>query len=161
MIRPCLNLLGAGLLALTSVLAHAQYAWIDETGTRVHADRPPPPGTPPARILKAPQGLAPVAQATPAAGGQDQEALPDWQLRERDYKQRARQRAAGDEAEQTLAAQRTARQAECARARADREKLENGRRLTKTNRQGEREPVPEAERRAALARAQELLARCD
>ncbi|MGB9108871.1 MAG: DUF4124 domain-containing protein, partial [Telluria sp.] len=50
------RLLCAGALALTSLLAHAQYSWLDDKGSRVFSDRPPPPGTPPARILKAPRG---------------------------------------------------------------------------------------------------------
>lgn len=45
-------------LMLLTQLAHAQYSsWIDEKGTRVFSDRPPPPGTPASRIVKAPREL--------------------------------------------------------------------------------------------------------
>src|SRR5438093_1425528 len=53
-LRPVL----AGALMLLAQLApqcaHAQYSWLDANGTRVFSDRPPPPGIPPSRILKAP-----------------------------------------------------------------------------------------------------------
>lgn len=56
-------------LMLPLQLAHAQYSsWIDEKGTRVFSDRPPPPGTPASRIVKAPRALqAPAGpEGTPA-----------------------------------------------------------------------------------------------
>ncbi|MFS2019205.1 DUF4124 domain-containing protein, partial [Massilia sp. CT11-108] len=53
------------LAAFLAAPAYAQYSWIDDHGTRVFSDRPPPPGTPPSRILKTPRGVA-STEATPA-----------------------------------------------------------------------------------------------
>ena len=57
-----------GALMLLAQLAHAQYSWIDDKGTRVFSDRPPPPGTPAARIRHMPRSAAPVPAAADGAG---------------------------------------------------------------------------------------------
>lgn len=64
---PALLLRRAAALALlfAAGLAQAQFAWVDPKGVRHYSDQPPPPGTPPARILKAP-GL-PAISVQPAA----------------------------------------------------------------------------------------------
>jgi hypothetical protein len=82
--RRWLRLLCAGALALTSLLAHAQYSWLDDKGTRVFSDRPPPPGTPPSRILKAPgtgeRRCRPLAQAADPV-------IPDWKKRDEELQE--------------------------------------------------------------------------
>ncbi|RYE66283.1 MAG: DUF4124 domain-containing protein, partial [Oxalobacteraceae bacterium] len=62
--RACLT----GALMLLAQLAHAQYSWLDDKGTRVFSDRPPPSGTPAARILQMPRSAAPAAVAAGDAG---------------------------------------------------------------------------------------------
>lgn len=52
-------------MLLAAGLAQAQFVWVDPKGVRHYSDQPPPPGTPPARILKAP-GL-PTISVQPAA----------------------------------------------------------------------------------------------
>lgn len=63
---PLLRRLAAVALLFTAGLAQAQFVWIDPKGVRHYSDQPPPPGTPPARILKAPGLPAASAQAAPA-----------------------------------------------------------------------------------------------
>ena len=71
-----LRFAGAALLFFAAQLAHAQYVWIDANGTRQYSDRPPPPGTPPHKILKAPGRLA-SAPAPEASLGAANPATPE------------------------------------------------------------------------------------
>lgn len=65
---PLLRRAAAAALLFAAGLAQAQFVWVDPKGVRHYSDQPPPPGTPPARILKAPGLPAISAQpATPAA----------------------------------------------------------------------------------------------
>jgi len=63
-----LRRVAAVALLFAAGLAQAQFVWVDPKGVRHYSDQPPPPGTPPARILKAP-GLPTISvqPATPAA----------------------------------------------------------------------------------------------
>lgn len=77
-----LRVLGVAAL-LVAGFAHAQYSWIapyswiDEKGVRQLSDRPPPPGTPADKILKAPQMPVARAQETPPTGQtQQKDGLP-------------------------------------------------------------------------------------
>jgi len=66
--RPSPTLLrrvAAVALLFTAGLAQAQFVWVDPKGVRHYSDQPPPPGTPPARILKAPGLTMPAAQPVP------------------------------------------------------------------------------------------------
>jgi hypothetical protein len=85
----------ASVLALTSLLAHAQYSWIDDKGMRVFSDRPAPPGTPPERILKAPRGLEstaiPAPRPTPDGA---QPVIPEWKKQDAGFRQRMAERDA-------------------------------------------------------------------
>lgn len=64
---PLLRRVAAVALLLAAGLAQAQFVWVDPKGVRHYSDQPPPPGTPPARILKAP-GL-PTISVQPATPG--------------------------------------------------------------------------------------------
>ena len=65
--------LATALIACTS-LAQAQWMWVNDKGVKQFSDQPPPPGTPPNRILKAPRGSTAAAElrkevaAAPAEG---------------------------------------------------------------------------------------------
>jgi hypothetical protein len=166
-----LRLLCAGALtlsSLTSLPAHAQYSWIDDKGSRVFSDRPPPPGTPPSRILKAPGGVAPAAPlpaasaeaGTGAGAGAANAAVPDWKLREEDYRKRSEVRAKEEETERVAAAKRKSEHsAECEWARGAMVQLDR-RRLEWTNKQGKREFMSEEDRNSERQRAQKILQSC-
>lgn len=95
----------AGVLALTSLLAHAQYSWIDDKGMRVFSDRPAPPGTPPERILKAPRGLESSALPAQAPAPDSAQAVtPDWKKQEAGFRQRMAERDADAARGRTIAA---------------------------------------------------------
>jgi hypothetical protein len=149
------------------VPAHAQYSWIDDHGTRVFSDRPPPPGTPPARILKAPRAPASAtpyalpAAAAPAASAEPvKPPPPSLAERDADFHKRAAQRDA-DEHKAAEEAQRKADMAvQCAAAHHTEAYLNSGRRLTDVDDHGERVVVTEDEKARRLAQARRVLADC-
>ena len=67
----------AAALLFAAGLAQAQFVWVDPKGVRHYSDQPPPPGTPPARILKAPGMPAiSVQPATPAPAARTAPPVP-------------------------------------------------------------------------------------
>jgi hypothetical protein len=150
-----LFLLLAALLAAAP--ASAQYAWIDDHGTRVFSDRPPPPGTPKSRILKTPRpsAAAPAAQPEPA-----QPATPTLAERDADFRKRAAERDA-DERKAAEEARRNADNAgQCAAARRSEAALTSGARLTDMDDKGERYVVTDDEKARRLAQVRRVLAGC-
>ena len=145
------------LATLVAAPACAQYAWIDDHGTRVFSDRPPPPGTPKSRIIKAPRGAAPadtapVETAKPAA--------PTLADRDADFRKRAAERDA-DERKAAEEAQRKADNAEqCASARRSEAALTSGVRMTDMDDKGEHYVVTDDEKARRLAQVRRVLGDC-
>jgi hypothetical protein len=158
------RLLCAGALALTSLLAHAQYSWLDDKGSRVFSDRPPPPGTPPERILKAPRGLEPrpmQAEGNPAASAAAG-AKPPQTLLEKDeeFRKRAAQRVADDKKLAQEASNKAAKDENCEAARETVRSVSSGQRMSRVNEQGEKVYLSDEERAHRLESAQKALNAC-
>lgn len=146
------------LAALAAAPAHAQYSWIDDHGTRVFSDRPPPPGTPQSRILKAPRSAATAEPAAPAATAKP--AAPTLADRDADFRKRAADRDA-DERKAADDAQRKAGDvAQCAAARRSEAALTSGVRLTDMDDKGQHYVVPDDEKAQRLAQVRRVLAGC-
>jgi len=149
---------GALLLAVLAP-AHAQYSWLDAKGTRVFSDRPPPPGTPAARILKAPRAAAappygaPENTAPPPAAAAPKPARPSIAEQEADFKKRATERQQAEhKAGQEL--QRKADQdARCKSLQREQATMAAGTRLSEFDEKGERRYIAAAERAARLEQA--------
>jgi hypothetical protein len=168
-----LRLFTACALMLLAQLAHAQatYVWIDEKGTRVFSDRPPPPNTPGSRILKAPRALqlaepasaaapsAPAPSASAAAAGKPA-AAPTLAERDADLKKRAFDRAESERKAQDEAEHKAQQLENCKAARQMAAQVESGMRMARINEKGEREVLGDAERAQQLQRAQRVLAGC-
>lgn len=158
------RLLAACALLLGSSLAHAQYSWIGENGVRQFSDRPPPPNTPPHKILKAPGRLpAPAPQAAPSsevAAPAAMKPAPTLAQREADYIKRAKAKEE-QEKKEIAEAQRQRDIAErCEAAREARAQVESGIRIARINANGERSFASDQERADQLARANKILAEC-
>jgi hypothetical protein len=157
-----LRLLTIGALLLPQ-LVHAQYSWIDDKGVRVFSDRPPPPGTPAARILKSPRGMAveplpaPDAAATPAEAS-PAPGSPAWKLREAEYRDRM-SKAKKEEREAEVLRQRE-KDAECTWARTAQQQLDTPRRLEWKNQKGELEYISDKDRAREQAKVKGILANC-
>ena len=165
--RPSPRLLFAGALMLLAQLAHAQYSWIDEKGTRVFSDRPPPPGTPANRILKVPRrsdampdNVAPAAAAEAASTPAEKPRQPSLAEREADYRKRQAQRQEDEKKSQDEAAKKAAQQELCAGARQEERQLASGVRINEVQANGERAYITDEERARRLARARQALADC-
>jgi len=169
----------AGALMLLAQLApqfaHAQYAWIDDKGTRVFSDRPPPPGTPAARILKAPRAAtqpaaavpdataanAPSPAAAPAASAVAAKAKPpslaeqDAAFRQRQAKREEDARKAQEEAEN-----KAAREERCALARQEELQMTQGTRITQVDAKGEKYFLSDEEKAKRAVTARKILQAC-
>lgn len=161
-------LLGLLVGALLPATAQAQWKWRDADGRIQYSDRPPPASVPERNILSRPASpppgsLAPAPTATPAsaasapppgraasgaAAGQDPELLA--RRRQAEAQEAARRRAE----EEKLARQRLEN---CQRARDYLRSLDSGQRIARTNAQGEREFLDDAQRAAERRRAQEVI----
>jgi len=165
--------LGATLLFLAATAAQAQYVWIGPGGTRQYSDRPPPPGTPASKIVKAP-GRAnpepvPVPPAVmPADGSATDPATkplppkgpPTLAEQEAAYRARAKAR---DEANLKAQeeAQRTRQLAErCNAARETQAQLASGTRIARYGQDGQKTYMTDAERATRGAQVNQTLQDC-
>lgn len=137
--------------------ASAQWMWRDANNKPVFSDRPPPADIPDRNIVQRPSGAARAAPPAPAASATT--APPSGQ--DKELEQRRQQAEAAEGARQKAAqeAQAKARAENCARARQNKASLDSGIRITRTNAQGEREFLDDAQRAAEQRRTQDIIAR--
>jgi type IV secretory pathway VirB10-like protein len=87
-----LQLAVGGALLMCASLSHAQFSWIDAKGVKQFSDRPPPPGTPQNKILKArnmPVATEEAAAPAPATAEAKPKAVPATLAdREAEYRKR-------------------------------------------------------------------------
>jgi len=165
--------LGATLLFLAATAAQAQYVWIGPGGTRQYSDRPPPPGTPASKIVKAPGRAAPELAPTPPAAMPAEGAAVDPAAKplppkgpptlvEQEAAYRARSKAR-DEA--SLKAQEEAQRARqlaerCNAARETQAQLASGTRIARYGQDGQKSYMTDAERATRAAQVNQALQDC-
>jgi hypothetical protein len=165
--------LGATLLFLAATAAQAQYVWIGPGGTRQYSDRPPPPGTPASKIVKAPGRAAPEPAPAPPAAMPADGAVSDPTakplppkgpptLAEQEAAYRARTKAR-DEA--NLKAQEEAQRARqlaerCNAARETQAQLASGTRIARYGQDGQKSYMTDAERATRAAQVSQALQDC-
>jgi hypothetical protein len=177
-IRPHALMAGALMLLaqLAPQLAHAQYSWIDAKGTRVFSDRPPPPGTPAARILQAPRAAAgttmpagdagkpPSSTAAPAAATSATTAAaakpPTVAEQETAFRERQAKREEDARKTQEAADRKTALDERCASARQEERLVTSGSRMSAVDAKGERYFLSDEERAKRLQAARRALQDC-
>jgi hypothetical protein len=163
MSQPWLRLLCVGALALLSQVAHAQYSWIDDKGARVFSDRPPPPGTPAERILKAPRGLDPrpvQAETGAPAAAVEKPKAPTLAERDAEFRKRAAQREAEEQKAGQEASNKASKEESCRLARENERALSSGVRMARIDDKGERAFLTDEERAQRLERSQRTLKSC-
>lgn len=134
--------------------AFAQWMWKDESGHTIASDQPPPPGTPPARILKSPRtspAPVPAAPAKPPEGAEPPKSLADRDL---EFKQRQKEAAEAQKAADESAAKARALAENCATVRGNLAALQTGGRMARVNERGEKSYIDDNQRAAEIARAQ-------
>lgn len=169
-LRSSLPRLAAVLLFCCAGLAQAQFVWIGQNGTRVYSDQPPPPGTPPSKILKAPGRAAPAqpspeatAEApadTPPATAAAKATPPTLAEREADYRKRARARDELDAKAQAEAKRAAAQSEYCDGVRKHQRFYQSGVRIADIGPDGQKRYLSDAERAAASERAAQQLKDC-
>jgi len=158
--------LGAALLLLAASATHAQYVWIGANGTRQYSDRPPPPGTPAAKIIKQPGRSAAdaateePAQPEAAAKPTDAKAPPTLAEREAAYRERTKAQAEL-ESKQRLEADNKRRLAEhCASAREGQAQLDSGMRVARIGPDGQKTYMTDEEKAVRSQSVNRALAEC-
>lgn len=144
-----------------SVAAQAQWAWKDDNGRVVYSDRPPPASVKQDRIVRQP-GAAPVTHpAEPAANAKTEAASAPktWAEREAEFKKRQAERAEGEKKAAEESALQAQRRVDCERARSYLATLESGTRIARTDANGERSYLDDAQRTAETARARDIMAK--
>ena len=164
-VKRTLQLLAGGALILFASVSYAQYVWVDANGTKQFSDRPPPPGIPAKNIIKQPGGSAarageapaiPAPAAAPAAA--DDKIPPSLADREADYRKRTKAKEEAEKKASTAAAAKTRNKVACEEARTYKRTLEQGTRVTTTNKKGEDSVMDDAQRASELARANKAIA---
>lgn len=169
------------IVLVWSVPAAAQYAWIGDNGVRQYSDRPPPASVPASRILKMPKGAAAVTPAVPpsgvsaaAAGASAGEAVSSTAAKAASVApggetiaqqnaafEKRRKEAAEKEkkaAEENRVATETAKR--CEDARSYQKTLQSGGRIARTNKNGERYFLNDADRAKEAADVAKVIADC-
>lgn len=163
-LRPALLVL-ASLLVLPA--AHAQWAWRDASGTTVFSDQPPPASIKPAQILRQPQASkaplipedAPATKPVEAAKPAAPKTLAE---REMDFQKRQKERAEAEAKSTEEEKKRSARAAECERARGYLRALESGQRISQADANGARSFLNDGQRAAEVERMrQSVQAACN
>jgi hypothetical protein len=159
------RLLGTAALLLFAGLAQAQYVWIDEKGVRQFSDRPPPPSTPPGKILKAP-GKPSLAELVPEKSAEQpsREAAragpPTLAERDAEYRKRAQERAKQEQKDAAEAQHKRAQAENCDNARRAKALMESDARVGQMDANGERSFMSDEERAKNLASANKVVAGC-
>lgn len=148
-------------LLLAAAPALAQWAWIDAKGTRNYSDTPPPPNAV-VKMLSAPSGmmLAAAAEAGPATAPPATQSGPTLAEREAEFRQRRKDAAATEARAAEAGRVRKENEESCAIAASAKARYESGNRIRSEKSENLREPMGDAERAAALAQANALLADC-
>ena len=142
--------------------AAAQWMWRDANGKPVFSDRPPPADIPDRNIVQRPSGTLRAVAPAPAPASAPAAALPAPPSgQDKELEQRRQQAEAAEAARQKAAQelQAKARAENCVRARQNKASLDSGIRITRTNAQGEREFLDDAQRAAETRRTQDIIAR--
>jgi hypothetical protein len=163
-----------GLLLVSFALpAAAQWAWRDEAGRTIYSDRPPPANVRSDQILRQP-GTQTFGTANPNNAPQPETkgdgkgdakdaskpAAPKTLAeREMEFRKRMQETADAEKKQGEEAARNEQRAAECERLRGYLRALEEGQRISRTDAQGNREVLDDAQRASEVRRVREGMSR--
>ena len=146
----------ACMLAFAALPALAQHVWLDEKGVKQYSDQPPPAGTPASRILQSPgaRGAASTLTTVPAPSG------PTLAERNAEFEKRRLERVEREQKDSEQAALEKEKSRNCEQARAYGRALANGGRISRTDANGERSYLTDAQRAEETSRVQRVLEQC-
>ena len=153
-----------GVLSAVSLVAVAQWQWVEADGRKVFSDRAPPPGTPEKNILKQPGGkptaMQPAATAanSPASSAGAASVLRP-PARDKDLEDKKKQAEQADSARKKAEEEKylKAKADSCSRARLAKASFDSGVRITRMNEKGEHEYLDDAARAAEANRIQGVI----
>jgi hypothetical protein len=161
---------GVALSVAVALPATAQWAWRDDTGRTVFSDQPPPASIKKEQILRQPAGnviSSPALPSAPSAPGSAPAAPAAKPAaagprtvseQEMEFRKRQQERADAEKKQAEEQALNARKKQECERARGYLRQLEDGVRIARTDAQGNREILDDAQRTAEMARAREVMA---
>jgi type IV secretory pathway VirB10-like protein len=144
------------LLAAVALPASAQWAWRDASGRTVYSDQPPPAGVKSEQILRQP---GPYSQGAPAPAPDAKSAPKTYAEREMEFRKRQQERAETDRKQAEEQARSEQKSQECERMRGYLRALDEGQRIARTDSQGNREFLDDAQRAAEIQRVRDALNR--
>jgi type IV secretory pathway VirB10-like protein len=166
------------LLYGAASIASAQWAWRDEHGRTVYSDQPPPANIRAADLLQQPSSPAQPPESTDATAQPSPNSAPaqpppnstasaaprppTTAEREQEFRKRMKEHADAEKKVADGQAQAAQKADDCQRARGYIKSLEDGVRLVRTNPDGSRELLDEAQRAAEAQRTREIIeTRCN
>lgn len=148
-----LRLVACALLAAASGGATAQYVWLDDKGVKQYSDMPPPAGIPASRVLKSAGAQPAAANPEPAAGPSMAERNAAFEKRR--IEQAEREKKEGEQARQAADMARN-----CEQARAYSLLLASGQRVSRMDRNGERNYLNDQDRAQEAQSTRRVLENC-
>jgi hypothetical protein len=138
-------IIGTGFVALSA--AAQTYKWTDAEGKVHYSDQPPPANAKEEVTLKPrkPSASAPTAAPAPTEKGAPAAKAKTYIEQEADFKKRQVETAEREAAEKKKADEAAEKKRNCEQARAQLKTLQAGARITRTNAQGEREYLNDAQ----------------
>ena len=132
----------SGMWLVAPALAAETYKWTDADGKVHYSDQPPPPN------VKEPVTVKPRKQSAPAAATEKGAPTPNAKTyveQEAEFKKRQVETAEREAAEKKKADEAAEKKQNCETARAQLRILQSGDRITRTDAQGEREYMSDAQ----------------
>lgn len=153
------------LSAFFCTVAQAQYVWLDEKGNKQYSDMPPPKSVPKDKILKAPgvpaKSANPEEKSTPASTAPAKLEKPATLANKNEDFNKRRAEQAEKEKKETQEKQAAADKAKnCENARSYQQTLNSGVRITRTDKNGEKAYLDDAQREQEQAEVKKVLAGC-
>lgn len=160
-------LVTVALIAIVPNLSFAQFVWVDQHGVKQFSDTPPPSNTPRNRIIKTPnfshlmEDKEKSTSQSPTNKDDEKLQKPQTATAQNDAMDKRRTEEA-EKASKTATEKKIAedKATNCERARAYQQTLQNGMPVTKTNQNGERGFLDEAQRAKDLADTKRVTADC-
>jgi Domain of unknown function (DUF4124) len=158
-----LSLLAAMLGMALCTPASAQWKWKDKGGQVQYSDLPPPAGVAESDILQRPnmaQRRAPVVTAAPASAASGAASAPVLKTQDGELEAKRRKAEADEQAKKKAEESKVAaiKAENCNRARTQLRALDDGMRIARLNKDGEREILDDAQRAAETKRARDVVA---
>jgi type IV secretory pathway VirB10-like protein len=148
-------IIGTGFVALPA--AAQTYKWTDADGKVHYSDQPPPANAKEQATIKPPKPSAPIAATVPTDKGAPAAKAKTYVEQEADFKKRQVEAAESEAAEKKKAAEAEQNKQNCEQARLQLKSLQSGGRQTRTNAQGEREYLNDAQIAQDIERAKKIV----